>query len=197
MTRLDRPVETSGTDARSPQCRPILLLDVDGVIAPFGAGPDDGDRWTQVRGGRWQGSIWCHLDVTERLATWHHGGHVQLRWLTTWLDDAKDVLAGPLGFGELMVHVHPSPDPEPEMWWKESVVRNLLDDPGHLVVWCDDQMIRQDPYTGVDTHRGDVLAVEFGSRFLAICPDPIAGLQPQHLDEIADFMARGAGGCHS
>lgn len=117
-------------------------------------------------------------------------GLVQLRWLTTWLDDANDVLAGELGFGQLLVHVHPSPDPEPEMWWKEAVVRDLLTDPHRLVVWCDDQMLRQDPQTGVDQHRGEILAAEFQHRFLPICPDPTAGLQVEHLDEISDFLAR-------
>ena len=190
MAQREGPADLNDGPAREQRCCPVLLLDVDGVIAPFGTRPDDGDRCGEVRGGQLQGPVWYCLDVTQRLAAWHHAGLVQLRWLTTWLDDANDVLAGELGFGQLIVHVHPSPDPEPEMWWKEAVVRDLLTDPHRLVVWCDDQMLRQDPQTGVDQHRGEILAAEFQHRFLPICPDPTAGLQVEHLDEISDFLAR-------
>ena len=41
MARRARPVERSDELARLRQRCPILLLDVEGVIVPFGAKPDD------------------------------------------------------------------------------------------------------------------------------------------------------------
>src|ERR671921_2514244 len=73
--------------------RPILLLDVDGVLnAPRRKLPEG---WRQ---GTFNGfRLSWDPTVTARLREMHESGRVEIQWLTTWAENADKLLAEPMG----------------------------------------------------------------------------------------------------
>lgn len=175
--------------AQHGQTLPVLLLDVDGVVAPIGRGPDRSRPVRTLPVGGWIGSVFFHSDVTDRLGDLIRTGRVDARWLTTWEDEANLFLAEPLGFGHLPVH-HRSEARETgpgARWWKEQVVEQILAGTSARVVWCDDEMPGRSE-VGDLMHHGDGLVARFPGRLLSLCPDPGDGLTTSHLDQIETFV---------
>ncbi len=80
--------------------RPILAVDVDGVISLFGF-EDPPDR-TQARFELIDGMVHCiSLGAGERLQ--RLAEHYELVWATGWEDRANDILPGILGLPQLPV----------------------------------------------------------------------------------------------
>ena len=81
--------------------RPILLLDVDGVL--------NAARW-ELREGWERGTFHGFVlswdpTITARLRELHESGRVEIQWLTTWTTDADRLLAEPMGLPRgLKVH---------------------------------------------------------------------------------------------
>src|SRR4028118_569789 len=77
----------------STRDRPILLLDVDGVLNA--ARRELREGWER---GVFNGFVlsW-DPSITARLRELHESGRVEIQWLTTWTTDADRLLAEPMG----------------------------------------------------------------------------------------------------
>lgn len=181
--------------------RPLVLLDVDGVLNAL----RDGDAWPDWESGhavaeghsfliRWSPT------VVSRVRRWTEPADV--RWLTTWGHDANASLRHLVDLPELPVagtyddhddRVPPgadshaeaapaAPDPLTGQWWKFDVVRRLVRaEPGRPLVWLDDDLAVARPMaTWV---RENVAAS------LLVAPDPASGLTREQLDAVEAFLA--------
>jgi len=188
--------------------RPLLLLDVDGVLNAVTARPDP-DLWADWEQGRASaaGRSWpIHWSpsVVAAVVRWRESADVQ--WLTTWGHDANRGLRELLQLPELPVagtHADADfpPDPgEPDpllpgslaavtpaapdeltgRWWKFDLVRRIVRvEPARPLVWVDDDLAGQD----------EVRAwMERESRCLLVAPSPRDGLSPDDVTVVDAFL---------
>src|SRR5687768_8237068 len=161
---------------------PILLLDVDGVLnAPR---VDLPKGW---RRGSFNGFLlsWDPT-VTARLRELHESGRVEIQWLTTWAENADQLLAEPMGLPRgLRVHGRQGVASTgfagqlrgASGWWKLAAAREVaLAEPGRRIVWIDDDLAVQ---------AGDVSEwLGAHPHLLVVAPDLFVGLTHEHLDHI-------------
>lgn len=189
---LDQPEEQ--------QERPLVLVDVDGVLNALGP-PVEGTPWqtgSAVAEGRAYPIRWSR-PVVERVLGWTELADVQ--WLTTWGHDANTSLRHLLALPELPVAgthdgagddgsapaapshaaVAPAaPDALTGRWWKLDVVRRLvLAAPDRPLVWLDDDLYGQD-----DVREW----MEEHACALLLAPDPRTGLDDADLREVDAFL---------
>ena len=126
--------------------RPLLFLDVDGTLLPFGgsAGPsDDGEN-----------PLLAGLDAGHgrRLAALP----CDLVWATTWMHDANEVLAPRLGLPPLPVVDWPDDeDDDGRLHWK---TRRLVEwAAGRRFVWLDDEITDADRRWVAGNHSASAL----------------------------------------
>lgn len=187
--------------------RPLVLLDVDGVlnaVGPLTGDPAQGwDDWQTGRacalGRAWP--IRWSPGLVARVLAWRERGEVS--WLTTWGHEANRGLAPLLGLpqlpvagtaddpegtatsaaGDTLASVTPAaPDELTGRWWKFDVVRRVLRaEPDRPLVWLDDDL-------------GAVPGVAAWTRAHATClllaPDRREGLTPGDADAVEAFLAR-------
>ena len=211
MTDTDSPGSLAAEDQRGTS-RPLVLLDVDGVLNALAAGGawDDWQVGQAVAGGRTFRIQWSP-SVVARVLRWTEGAEVQ--WLTTWGHDANSSLRHLLTMPELPVAgtydgdvevgepvpspseshsgVAPAaPDALTGRWWKFDVVRRLVrSEPERPLVWIDDDLLgAADMVQWTSAH----------ARSLLVVPDPTSGLTADDLDAVDGFLdqwthATGAG----
>lgn len=187
--------------------RPLVLLDVDGVLNAVTASPDpavwpDWQVGSAVAGGRAWPLHWSP-SVVAAVRGWLDVADVH--WLTTWGHDANDGLRELFGLPELPVAgTHPgtshvgSPDPLPGApgahaqvapaapdaltgrWWKFDVVREIVRaDPSRRLVWVDDDLSAED----------DVRAwMRRESRSLLVAPHPRTGLTSTEVEAVNRYL---------
>ena len=187
--------------------RPLVLLDVDGVLNAVARLPDPA-VWPDWRSGsavagmrRWP--ITWSPSVVQAVLQWRERADVQ--WLTTWGHDANDGLRELLGLPELPVAgTHADADAAPPgqadplpaahaavapaapdaltgRWWKFDVVRRLVRaDPSRPVVWLDDDLAGKDQVAQWLAGAVDCLLV---------APDPRSGLGARDLAAVDEFLA--------
>jgi hypothetical protein len=121
--------------------RPLLFLDVDGPLLPFGGSPLPGSREIVVSAHLAR----LRLDAGPRLA----GLPCTLVWATTWLEDANAEIAPRLGLPDLPVVTWPEPagdDEREDQWlglcWKTRTVVNWAG--GRPFAWVDDELTDAD-----------------------------------------------------
>ena len=168
--------------------KPLWLLDVDGVInAIAGHRTKAQARFPE---GEWkmvtlypQGfsrglKIIYDLRVVEFINEMHHSGKVEIKWLTTWVDQANSILAPALGLPTLEV-VGSQNDMIPSMpWWKLALAQREAAE--RDVIWTDDDM----PFSSSAQQW-----VKSLDNMLAIAPADSRGLTHDHLDLIRKFVA--------
>jgi hypothetical protein len=133
--------------------RPLLFLDVDGPLLPFGDKPSghrEGlpvPRLAQLR-----------PEVGRRLAALP----CTLAWATTWLEDANAEVAPRLGLPILPVVTWPGPTPADEhedQWfglcWKTRTLVDWAD--GRPFAWVDDEVTDADRQWVSEHHPGPAL----------------------------------------
>ena len=166
--------------------RPILLLDVDGVLNA--ARVDLPAGWER---GTFNGYVltWDPT-ITARLRELHVSGRVEMQWLTTWTADADRLLAEPMGLPRGLV-THARGDSAPtgfagvfggrSGWWKLTAARAVAEaEPDRRIIWVDDDLAMQ----AADT--GDWLAANPHVRLVA--PDLFVGLTQQQPDAIEAWL---------
>ena len=127
--------------------RPLLFLDVDGTLIPFG------------------GNVFTYEPVVEEgnpllarinpaLGASLLALDCELVWATTWMQDANDAICPRLGLPELPV-VEWSDDPEGALHWK---TRDLVAwAAGRTFVWVDDEITDVDRAWVAAHHPGPAL----------------------------------------
>lgn len=184
--------------------RPLVLLDVDGVLNAVAAGrPGAWDDWrtgVATAEGRSFPITWSP-SVVRAVRGWREVADVQ--WLTTWGHDANASLRHLLELPELPVAgtydepaggapdragathaaVAPAaPDPLTGRWWKFDVVRRLVRTwPGRRIVWIDDDLHAQD-----DIRQW----MRQETSCLLVAPPASSGLTSAHLQSIEEYLRR-------
>jgi hypothetical protein len=190
---------------------PLWLLDVDGVLNAVTPRPDRSvwPDWEQgyatAEGRRWP--ITFSPSVARTITRLHRTGTVEVRWLTTWGDDANGDLRTLLDLPELKVagrrqhtgvrgwqrfggaattHAEvagaAARDELTGRWWKFDVVRAVLAaEPDRPLVWTDDDLAS---FAGARTWLHD------HADALLVAPDPEVGLTSRQLRAIEEFCAQ-------
>ena len=166
--------------------RPILLLDVDGVLNA--ARRDLPDGWER---GTFRGFVlsWDPT-VTARLRELHESGRVEIQWLTTWTTNADELLAEPMGLPRGL-KVHDREDAAPtgycgpaaglSGWWKLAAAQAVAEtEPDRRIIWIDDDLAEQAEDTG------EWLAAN--PHVLVVAPDLYEGLTHDQLDAIEAWL---------
>ncbi|MFI6099794.1 HAD domain-containing protein [Lentzea sp. NPDC051213] len=118
---------------------PLLFLDVDGPLLPFGDG-------IAHRGPQHDNPLLSRLDPLH--GPWLAALPCELVWATTWMDDANELLAPLLGLPRLPVATWPD-DPSTEdqdaregLHWKtRGLVAHAA---GRPFIWVDDELTDKD-----------------------------------------------------
>lgn len=169
-----------------------LLIDIDGVLAPF-PGPDSPAP---------PGHVHHHVVPGGRLSTepvpvWLHAAHGPLLralvktsgisplWCTSWRQDASRLIAPLIGLPPWPHLNLPHPQittSHPNAYlWKRDFVDAWLDDTP--TAWIDDD------FTALD-HAWAARRTAGGQHTLLIQPDPHVGLLPKHLTAVERWAAQ-------
>ncbi|MEU4733344.1 HAD domain-containing protein [Streptomyces sp. NPDC023588] len=128
--------------------RPLLYLDVDGPLIPFGAGPyPQGDDAHPLL-----------ARVDPALGPQLAALACELVWATTWGEEANECVAPRLGLPDLPVVAWPEPSEEdgrgPVHWKTPALVGHAA---GRPFVWVDDEITRADRAWVAAHHPGPAL----------------------------------------
>ena len=146
--------------------RPLLFLDVDGPLIPFGAALQQyPDGYPTYQTGRPEPRGAGSNPLLARINP-EHGPRLtalpcELVWATTWMADANECIAPRIGLPQLAVVIWPEPSDTDEqderdgMHWK---TRALVDwAAGRSFAWVDDEITDTDRAWVSAHHRGQAL----------------------------------------
>ena len=167
-----------------PDCRPVWLLDVDGVLNAARPGWDEDPSQGQA-----------YVDGVEYLLRWAPGlarrvtalsttGTVEVRWATTWVDHILQV-ERLLRLPSLSTAFRglSSDAPVDPAALKLQAALNVVEVEQRPLIWTDDDAI---PGMGPLLER----IHDAGVPVLLLAPHTRHGLQPDDLDQIDDFVAQ-------
>jgi len=150
---------------------PYLLIDVDGVLAPFGPGakPSGFSRYTVGEG---EHKVWLNPAHGGWLSALHQ--RYELVWATGWEYQAVQLIA-PILHLPAMAVIEFSQNPALGVAWKlPDVIAFVGDTPA---AWIDDDMDAE----------ADHWAAHRSSPTLLIKPDRAVGLAHHHIHQLIDF----------
>ncbi len=161
--------------------KPVLLLDIDGVInvRPHIGGWDRPP--VRIKAGF---PVYLELRVVDRLRDIHVRGLAEVRWCTTWCGHpALDILERILAVRFLRAF---GDRPMNKTWGDLKVEAALaVLEEGRQLIWVDDDEVD----AGRRLYPAIAQAADDG-RALLVQPDSERGLQPEALDAIEAFAAR-------
>jgi hypothetical protein len=167
--------------------KPLLLVDVDGVLNPYAAKPTrrpEGYTTRHVHSGP-DGSRWSDKGIRVWLNPAHGPmllaltGLVDLVWATAWEHDANSLIAPAIGLPELPVIEFPRRDSYPfgQIFKRDDVEQYVG---GRAFAWLDD-----------DFEPGDLewakTRTEGGSPTLLLHIDPKVGIVQQDVNQVAEW----------
>lgn len=191
--------------------RAVWFLDVDGVLAPMRRkrrlpdGTPHHTDWRRIRDthpvGGWLGDLHYSAAVASLIRRAHRGGEVEVRWLTTWEEEANQVLAPALGLPDLawsrrhewegVGSAEQGHAPGPA-WWKAQVIKEFLRTDDRAVLWCDDEITVRDAAHAEDDPSGrgflGAWAAEYPLRLLTVSPGEDYGLTAADLQTITGWL---------
>jgi len=172
-----RPSCSAGAGVMTTVEKPLLLLDVDGVLNGLVMKLPAGWETGMFNGYR----ICWDPSVVSRLRALHDEGRVEIQWLTTWCEDADRLLAEPMGLPRgLVTHSEHRTERLPG-WWKLHHAREIAEsDPDRRIVWIDDD---HGPYDR-EAHGW----VQAHPNVLAVRPDFRTGLTHAELDAMEAWL---------
>ena len=161
---------------------PIWFLDVDGVVNALARPAPIGYQITTANtmGRGWR--IAFSREVIDFINRVNREGLAEVRWLTTWEQDAHRELAPAVGLDTFPAYDDPQEIESPMSWWKGTIVVDELLDHGRPFIWTDDD---------IDMETIEAFAEE-GVRSLLIAPDPQTGLSTNDLARITEFLTASA-----
>lgn len=166
----------------------IILVDIDGVIAPFAKHPQDltGAVVDEVPG---FGSVIILKDRIEDLVRIASETGAELVYHTSWeLRSANNAFARYFG-REMEALAH---SPVRAVWWKLDTVEDALPAwaaEGKRVVWLDDMLDDENDFGDTWGELGQRAAEAAGVPMLVIIPDKETGLTAEHVQTISEFLA--------
>jgi hypothetical protein len=177
-----------GNDGGTGDLRPILFLDVDGVVSPIAGGhlgplPTTWESWRKLR---WSLPAWTAPDCVSRLTALP----VERIWCSTWgqMVDGERGLSGQLGWsGMRWLRLPPGDRP----WSKRRAIEGWFAESGtRAFIWADNDL-RLDS-------SGRPWAQRLSVPSLLIRPHKNVGLTPRHLEAmerwVGDLGAPGSAG---
>ena len=162
---------------------PIWFLDVDGVVNALARPAPIGYQITTANtmGRGWR--IAYSREVIDFINRVNREGLAEVRWLTTWEQDAHRELAPDVGLDAFPAYDIPDDD-SPSGWWKADVVARLdRRREARPFIWTDDDL---------ETEDVDFLRAQTERSALPIATDPAAGLSNDDLARIARFSSGSA-----
>lgn len=159
--------------------RPVLLLDVDGVLNKVGTRADlQGTEFKDFRSKECNGYEIKHsLEMGERIDALD----CDIVWLTTWEHDANAFIGPLFGWGERPV-IASGDTWYRRGWWKSRVLQEFMYHDPRPFIWLDDDLadaVRKDEVDWLD---------RFDQPRLLISPLTTQGLLPEHLDWVEAFL---------
>ncbi|MCD0483400.1 hypothetical protein LO771_13555 [Streptacidiphilus sp. ASG 303] len=168
--------------------RPLLFLDVDGPLIPFGAAPQQYPTYRTGPHLREGGSNPLLARINPA-----HGPRLaalpcELAWATTWMDDANECVAPRIGLPPLAVVAWPEPSDVDEQdernglhWKTRALVGRAA---GRSFAWVDDEITDTDRTWVSAHHRGHALLHRV---------DPRRGLTDHDFEALHAWLQRAAG----
>ena len=163
-------------DALVTQAKPLLLLDVDGVLCPIGPGPGESMRALVVG----EFPVTFSEQLPSRLSDL--STRFTLVWATSWEHDANQWLAPVLGLPELPLISFAGRPGRAGRTWKLAAVRRFVGD--QPMAWADDEL-------GRDAHAW---ARRRAAPTLLLDINPARGLAVAHVEVLVEFANRIPGG---
>jgi len=150
---------------------PIWFLDIDGVVNAAGVDLPEHLVRTEATTAGTTWPIHYSPEVVEFINMIHRAGLAEIRWLTTWGQDARSSFAPAVGLDDFPAYdMYDSED-----WWKAEIVAASVVNEARPIIWTDDDIADDDvayfrdfvtvpsavipPVTEVGLTSSDLLAV--------------------------------------
>jgi hypothetical protein len=151
-----------------------ILLDVDGVLVPFGPAPTEWSRWVDHPE---REELLLSLDMIQQISDLN----ADIYWLTSWEDTANQIICPLIGWPVLPVFRQKR---QTRRWWKLNAALEFVRSARYeKVAWIDDD---HDSYA---SEVGRELQREIAAgQIMTVCPLPHACLVPHQIASVRKYF---------